>query len=163
MIDEVEEDYFNLTDIDVIALGAGYKYKSYVLYLWKLPFESLDNGLRPLQCDADVTEFLYHASYYRFMDVYFDATPLYSILMLTHSRPITARLTEIEEIEDSDNDEEMEVDVQNSSASSDDVVIGYPESEDEVDEPEIVEDEFDEQEDDHVGVDDDPDFEFLEE
>lgn len=51
IIDCVPKDFFNLKDMDVIALGAGYKHKSFVLYFWQIPGESLDNGLRPLQCD----------------------------------------------------------------------------------------------------------------
>ena len=51
-IDQVSQDFFNLTDVDVITLRAGYKFKSLVLYLWRIPLTSLDTGLRPLQCDA---------------------------------------------------------------------------------------------------------------
>ena len=53
IIDQVDMEYFNLSDMDVIALGVGYKYKSLVLYIWRIPGADLDNGLRPLQCDND--------------------------------------------------------------------------------------------------------------
>ena len=79
IIDQIQEDYFNITDLDVIAVGAGYKLRSLVMYLYKVPGESLDNGLRPLQTDEHVVDFLYHSSYQRFMDIYMDDTPMRNI------------------------------------------------------------------------------------
>ena len=111
IIDQICEDYFNMTDVNLIAVGAGYKFSDVVMYLWRVPLESLDNGLRPLQCDEDIVEFLYHASYYRFMEVYMDNTPLISICKLSLSRPITAKLVEIEEVDSDSSDEESEEEV----------------------------------------------------
>ena len=97
VIDQIEEDYYNLNDMDVIALAAGYKFKSLVMYLWKVPGESLDNGLRPMQCDEHVVDFFYHASYERFMDVYINDTPMRCITLLTTAIHSTVKIKDVED------------------------------------------------------------------
>ncbi|GAA0140575.1 hypothetical protein LIER_01891 [Lithospermum erythrorhizon] len=75
-IDFVSMDTFNLLDIDVIVVAAGYKYKFPVMYLWLVLGETLDNGLRPFQCTEHILQLFEHASYWKTMDIYLDRTPL---------------------------------------------------------------------------------------
>ncbi|GAA0163429.1 hypothetical protein LIER_43642 [Lithospermum erythrorhizon] len=90
-------DYFTLVDIYVIALAAGYKYRSPIMYWWENLGDILDNGLRSLQCDEDVKAFLEVASWWKTMDLYLDGTPLWSIVRLTNMIPTTAYVIELEE------------------------------------------------------------------
>ncbi|GAA0178159.1 hypothetical protein LIER_44024 [Lithospermum erythrorhizon] len=78
-IDLVEFDFFNMSDMNYIVVRCGYKLSTYVLYLYRIPGVDLDNRLRPLQCDAHIVEFLQHAKYWKFVDVFFDISPLLCI------------------------------------------------------------------------------------
>ncbi|GAA0153297.1 hypothetical protein LIER_43219 [Lithospermum erythrorhizon] len=88
-IDLVELDFFNMSDMNYIVVSCGYKLSTYVLYLYRIPGVDLDNGLRPLQCDAHVVEFLQHGKYWKFVDVFYDASPLLCIARLCVTVPST--------------------------------------------------------------------------
>ncbi|GJR99326.1 putative reverse transcriptase domain-containing protein [Tanacetum coccineum] len=53
-LDNIDVDLFNVNELRMFLQDLGYDPKQIMFYHYKLPNKSLDYGLRPLSCDADV-------------------------------------------------------------------------------------------------------------
>ncbi|GJV00343.1 transposase, MuDR [Tanacetum coccineum] len=57
-VDKIGMDLFNVDELHMFVKDLGYDPKQLMFYHYKLPNKSLDYGLRPLSCDADVVSLI---------------------------------------------------------------------------------------------------------
>ncbi|GKD03639.1 hypothetical protein Tco_1178613 [Tanacetum coccineum] len=57
-VDKIDMDPFNVDELHMFVKDLGYDPKQLMFYHYKLPDKSLDYGLRPLSCDADVVSLI---------------------------------------------------------------------------------------------------------
>ncbi|GJU20499.1 mutator type transposase [Tanacetum coccineum] len=57
-VDNIDVDLFNVDEVHMFVQDFGYDPKQLMFYHSKLPNKSLDYGLRPLSCDADVVSLI---------------------------------------------------------------------------------------------------------
>ncbi|GJR30373.1 hypothetical protein Tco_1106605 [Tanacetum coccineum] len=57
-VDNINVDLFSVDELHMFLQDLGYDPKQLMFYHYKLPNKSLDYGLRPLSCDADVVSLI---------------------------------------------------------------------------------------------------------
>ncbi|GJV92484.1 RNA-directed DNA polymerase, eukaryota [Tanacetum coccineum] len=57
-VDNIDMNLFNVDELHMFVKDLGYDPKQLMFYHYKLPDKSLDYGLRPLSCDADVVSLI---------------------------------------------------------------------------------------------------------
>ncbi|GKC06619.1 hypothetical protein Tco_0998229 [Tanacetum coccineum] len=71
-VDNIDVDLFNVDEVHMFVQDLGYDSKQLIFYHFKLPNKSLDYGLRPLSCDADVVSLINIVETFKVVEVFIE-------------------------------------------------------------------------------------------
>ncbi|GJZ09528.1 hypothetical protein Tco_0543811 [Tanacetum coccineum] len=96
-VDNIDVDLFNVDELHMFLQDLGYDPKQLMFYHYKLPNKSLDYGLRPLSCDADVVSLINLVANCKVVEVFVE----YWLTSVDHQYLSPFKFTvEIEELDD---------------------------------------------------------------
>ncbi|GKB49372.1 hypothetical protein Tco_0900125 [Tanacetum coccineum] len=96
-VDNIDVDLFNVDELHMFLQDLGYDPKQLMFYHYKLPNKSLDYGLRPLSCDADVVSLINLVANCKVVEVFVE----YWLTSVDHQYLSPFKSTvEIEELDD---------------------------------------------------------------
>ncbi|GKE23175.1 hypothetical protein Tco_1434687 [Tanacetum coccineum] len=103
-VGKIDMDLFNVDELHMFVKDLGYVPKQLMFYHYKLPGKSLDYGLRPLSCDADVVSLMKLVENYKEVEVFLE----YWLTSVDHQflSPVkcNVEIDDIEEVEEINDD-----------------------------------------------------------